>query len=316
MRRLHFVLWPLVLTLSFCLFNPRLYSQEHKLLAMKPLGEEAFQVLREFFQYDKDMPLDARIIATDDTPDYIREKIVFNGAQDSRVPGYLALPKKDVPPYPCVLLLHGTVPAAKEVFWDQRLAYGDTLIRKSLLQAGFAVLTLDAQYLGERTMLTDYVNGSMMIFRRHWKYKGMDLLVQTAVDHRRALDYLATRSEIDTSRIGALGYSGGGMTAIYLTAVDRRVKVLIPCVTALNIYGSLVPEILALWHYVRAFGDRPVLFMMSRHDPFYSVEQTEQFFSLVKGSSKQLLFFDIDGHRLPPEHAPKAVEWFQKHLRK
>src|SRR4029077_12675594 len=43
-------------------------------------------------------------------------------------------------------------------------------------------------------------------------------------DAMRAIDYLASRKEIDTQRIGAFGCSGGGTVTAYLAAFDPRVK--------------------------------------------------------------------------------------------
>jgi hypothetical protein len=71
------------------------------------LGDEAFQAILQFYQYDKEIPLDAAVAETMDQEKYVREKIVFRGAYDYRVPGYLAVPKTGTPPYPCVLQIHG-----------------------------------------------------------------------------------------------------------------------------------------------------------------------------------------------------------------
>jgi hypothetical protein len=44
-------------------------------------------------------------------------------------------------------------------------------------------------------------------------------------DAMRAIDYLATRPEIDIHRVATLGASGGGTTSLFTAAVDDRVQV-------------------------------------------------------------------------------------------
>jgi hypothetical protein len=39
-----------------------------------------------------------------------------------------------------------------------------------------------------------------------------------------ALDYLETRAEVDKKRLGTVGISGGGLNALFLAALDKRVK--------------------------------------------------------------------------------------------
>jgi hypothetical protein len=41
----------------------------------------------------------------------------------------------------------------------------------------------------------------------------------------RAIDYLRIRPEIDSSRIAAMGISGGGTVSLFAAALDRRIKV-------------------------------------------------------------------------------------------
>jgi dienelactone hydrolase len=44
----------------------------------------------------------------------------------------------------------------------------------------------------------------------------------------RAIDYLASRADLDSQRIGATGRSGGGMATFYLAALDERIAASAP----------------------------------------------------------------------------------------
>ena len=98
-----------------------------------------------------------------DQEKYVREKIVFRGARDYRVPGYLAVPKTGTPPYPCVLQIHGMT-LSKENFWRSDSYHKGHLLTPALLDAGFAVLALDAQYHGERIIYNDFQSTAIMVF--------------------------------------------------------------------------------------------------------------------------------------------------------
>jgi hypothetical protein len=67
----------------------------------------------------------------------------------------------------------------------------------SLLSAGIAVLALDAQYHGERAANNDYLSLREMYFEKEWFARYRDMVVESTRDYLRALDYLATRPEID-----------------------------------------------------------------------------------------------------------------------
>src|SRR4029079_6490254 len=44
-------------------------------------------------------------------------------------------------------------------------------------------------------------------------------------DIMRTIDYIATRSDLDPSRVGCMGISGGGTATLFATALDPRLRV-------------------------------------------------------------------------------------------
>lgn len=281
------------------------------------LGDEAYQAILQFYQYDKDIPLDAAVVEKIDQKEYVREKIVFRGANDYRVPGYLAIPKTGTPPYPCVLQFHGMT-LSKEDFWESNSYHKGHLLTQALLDEGIAVLALDSQYHGERIIFNDFQSTLIMLFRKHWINRLREMVVQTVVDYRRAIDYLETRKEIEPNRIGVIGYSLGGAMAFILTGVDPRIKVITACVTP-NLIRQRWPDqhnisAIAPTNFVRAIQGRPTLMLMGRNDKGqYTVEEARVLYELIEGESKEIVFYDCK-HRLPEEHVSKATEWFKNHI--
>ena len=291
----------------------------------KPMGKEALEAVLQFYQYDKDISLDARIVEEEswcteelknsDYPVKSREKIVFNGGYGDRVPGYLALPQTGSPPYPCVLQLHG-LPARKLVWWeDESGCYGGLLTRE-LLSAGFAVLALDAQFHGERRLNNDYESPTVILFTQKLYNKFNLLIIESVTDYRRAIDYLETRSEIDIDRIGVIGYSLGGAMAYDLVVVEPRVKVAVDCVGPAFKSPDWSPS-LASWapyNFAQAIDNIPFLMLRAKSDEFCSVEDAQELFELIESPTKEIFFYD-SGHMLPSEYIYKAAEWFKRHLK-
>ena len=279
-------------------------------MRISPNNEEAYQVLVQLYQYDRDIPLRSQVVEKDEDDVYIREKVVFYGTGDSLIPGYLGIPKTGSPPYPCVLQLHG-FSAQKSQWWEEQ-GYGSCgLLTKNLLSAGIAVLALDAQYHGERISNNKYESPAVFVEQRKWANRYRDMFVQTVVEYRRAIDYLENRPEINTTQMGVIGYSMGGQMAFILTAVEGRVKATVLCVTPP--IPSLVTYPVVLANFARGFGNRPLLLLMGRSDHTYTVEEAQRFYELIQDSSKELVLYN-SGHNLSMDYIPKAVTWFQKHL--
>jgi dienelactone hydrolase len=277
------------------------------------LSDEAYKAIRQFYQYDEQMPLDARVVEREETPGYVREKVVFNGIRDSRVPGYLGLPKAARGPYPCILLIDG-ITGSKSRWWEEESWPHGGLATRQLLAAGFAVLALDAQYHGERSAANDCENPGAMYFERKWYSRTREMILATTVDHRRAIDYLATRPEIDIERIGLLGHSMGGIVIFGLNASEPRAKASVACVTPLSIWGPKELAVIPPFDFARGVGKRPFLLLMGRSDRYYSAADVVSLMEMIEGAPKKLSFYD-SGHRLPKEYVTEAREWFERHLK-
>jgi dienelactone hydrolase len=270
------------------------------------LGDEAYRLLESFYAYDRGIPLEARIVVKEDLPDCTREKIVFR-ARDSQVVAYLGIPKGGTPPYPCVIALHGLT-GDKTNWWRGEGNAKSGSLAKALLEAGMAVFTADAQYHGERIADNGFESPGAMVFQKGWMSRARDMVVQTIIEGRRAIDYLETRAEIDAQRVGVIGYSMGGVETFALTALDARVKVAVACVTPSWPESAVSPR-----SFAPSLGERPFLMLMGKQDQFYTAEQAQSLFDLIPGSKKEIVFYD-SGHALPPEYLSKAKSWLQNGL--
>jgi len=278
------------------------------------LGEEACRAVSRFYDYDKAIPLESRIVEkkTDDDG-FVREKIVFRGAAGELVPGYFQAPQTEAESYPCVLLLHGWSGAKDRWFQDGGYISGGN-VRKALLAAGYAVFALDAQCHGDRIAVNDYAPVNHYRAEGPQPRKGYltqaEIYRQTVVDYRRALDYLASRGEIDTERIGLIGYSMGGTQAFLLTGVEPRIKVSVACVTPAerDKFSPIAPQ-----SQTYGIGERPFLMIMGRDDPMCPEEHARQLRACLPEETAKLIFIEA-GHRLPVDYVPHAVRWVTERL--
>lgn len=291
-----------ILSILMVLYGSLLSAQENG-----PMGDQTWQVLQEFFQYDKNIPLNSREIMKKEFPFCTQYKIVFTSVRNKRVPAYLAVPKTGNAPFPIILGCHGGF-GSKDNFWDA-LAKHNFL--EPIFNAGYALFILDAVYHGDRINENDYDNLSK-ILRDGLKYKFSDMIINTTIDYRRAMDYLATRDDIDMDRIGVFGHSMGGITTFLLTGIDDRIKVAVPCVGPPAYYTMSYPTYLV--HYAARFNNQPTLMLMGKNDPTYTVESAEHLYKNINSSTKDILWFE-SGHSLPPEWSIEAVKWFKTYLK-
>jgi cephalosporin-C deacetylase-like acetyl esterase len=107
-------------------------------------------------------------------------------------------------------------------------------------QAGFMVISIDGRYHGERLKTTTYVEAIMQAWQNKDAGKqAHPFYLDTVYDLWRLVDYISTRPDVDSNRIGMMGISKGGIETWMAASVDTRIKVAVPVIAAQSFKWSL-----------------------------------------------------------------------------
>ena len=199
------------------------------------------------FQTDHKAPLKPAAKVLEQAEGFTKYRIEFNGIEGDRVPGHLYLPKKIKGRVPAVLVQHG--------IGDKKRAAYIVECCKMLNARGIIALAIDAPQRGERKgpgkRGPNMVN---LIAVQAW-YR------QHCGDYSRALDYLATRPDVDASRLGYVGFSWGAIT---FTAHDPRVRAMASVVGGglIGLLGKKLDPV----NNVARIAPRPLLFINAKKD--------------------------------------------------
>jgi dienelactone hydrolase len=202
----------------------------------------------------------ADVVHRQDLGSFIREKIIFSTTPELRVPAYLHIPKQRNGRLPAIVDLHshgGMFLFGKEKVIDfgqnhpamvryHKENYEGRPTATELVKRGYVVITIDAFGFGERRILLDEDKASGWdrskytledVDRLNRKCRSKEsTIVKTlsyagytwpgviAWDDIRTVDYLASRPEVDGSRIGCVGVSLGGYRSLMLSGLDSRIR--------------------------------------------------------------------------------------------
>lgn len=151
------------------------------------------------------------------------EKVVYYSEPEIFIPGLLFRPKTPGP-HPSVVFVNENGKAADGIV--------DNYLRP-LAEAGHVVLSIDPRGMGETDPMAprsskpahfkDFVHDDESDFYYNSLRVGKTPLGQRVLDVTKAIDYLASREEVDEQRISAIGHGLGGLIVLYTAAVDERI---------------------------------------------------------------------------------------------
>jgi dienelactone hydrolase len=279
------------------------------------------KVLNEVLGFQDEPKVDPRprLLEKVDKGDYTREKVLVRTSAYTEMPVYILFPKGLPRPLPVVVALHGHGYGVKSIVGirkdgterDEPEGYQKDFAI-ALCRRGFAVAAPEISCFGERHTDFSYLNKELgqgapktcahtAVLASHLGGSALGLRV---LDTRRLVDYLHSRREMDMSRLGMMGISGGGMLTFYTTALDPRIKA---CVVS-GYFCTFKDSVLAMKHcscnYVHGlsrFGEmsdivgliapRPMLVEAGSLDPIFPIDSVK---ASVRRAKKVYKVFDAE----------------------
>jgi len=272
-------------------------------------------------------PLHAEVTGTLEQPAFRIEKLVFQSSPGLYVTGNFYVPKDVSRSAPTILYLcgHSAHPHGSKTQYLDRTVWFAT--------HGFCVLALDTLEFGE---VPGIHHGTHNLAMWHWLSLGYTPAGVEVWNAMRALDWLATRPEVDMKRIGLTGISGGGAITWYLAALDDRIAAAAPscstftygsqaahwlasgqcdCIYYHNTYGWDFPVVAAL------IAPRPLLITSGQRDTIFPPDGYHEVFERGRriygflGAADRIREVDDDvGHSDPPLFLNASRQWMRRWL--
>ncbi|MEI7672787.1 MAG: hypothetical protein WCK00_11810, partial [Deltaproteobacteria bacterium] len=172
----------------------------------------------------------SRVVSRLKFPTHRLEKIVFESRPGLLVTANLYLPLDLAVPAPACLVPAGHIDDGKGYPEYQKVCM-------ALAKAGFVAMSFDPIGQGERIQFPDrrrFKSRLIHCVNEHatlsWRSELLGFSIGGFMIHdgRRALDYLAGRPEVDSSRLAITGSSGGGTQSSFIGTIDRRLRAVVP----------------------------------------------------------------------------------------
>ncbi|HJX89691.1 MAG TPA: hypothetical protein VJ372_04300 [Pyrinomonadaceae bacterium] len=248
------------------------------------------------YDYEKG-PLDPQI-EKQETPEWTRERITFNGADGERAIAYLYLPKNFPGPFQ---VIHYLPPG--DVENGQRSA---TQAAEHLLGAqvklGRAVFVVIIKGYIERLLPEGYVEPDPT------KAEYRDKIVNWITDLRRALDYLETRKDIDSKKIALFGVSSGARVGLIQAAVEQRYAAVFLAGSGLRkAYVQNIAEANTINFASHIRG--PIMLLHGKYDENLSLKREAEPLFKILPEPKQMVTYE-GGHVPPLELLVKTMNGF------
>ncbi len=277
--------------------------------AHAPVVDAVFDIYRQQFSYDE-MTLNAQLEQREENPaGWIHETVSFDAAYgDERVLAHLFLPTNTQPPFQTVIYFPGSASVLMGSSQELEDYYEFSMFLSFLVRNGRAVLYPVYKGTFERG---DPVYAPLHQGAESFRYS--EFVSQLVKDFRRSVDYLESRSDIDSEKLAYYGMSWGGTMGAIIPAVEERVGASV--LIAGGLFGNGRPEARDLNYVTRV--RTPTLMLNGRYDNIFDIEeQVKPMFDLLGTPTehKRLVLYDTD--HIPPrtEYIKETLAWLDEYL--
>lgn len=284
---------------------------------------------------DYDGPLKAKIVGELRNQSFTIEKVIYES-----LPGFYITAdvyRPNLPGrYPAVLMQSGHTQEGKPE--NQRMA-------ANLAMKGFVVLCFDPIGQGERVQtysreldapLSGWSVPEHIEMGAQAQLIGQGLSRYFIWDAKRSVDYLVSRPDVDSSRIGAAGCSGGGALTTFVGGLDPRLKVVIPACypssfrllfstfgpDAEMIFPNLLASGLDTADFVELSAPTPWLIQATEQDEYHFskegvkmvYDEARKWYSLYGAEDKIGFMVGQGWHGMPLRSREAVYEWMIRWL--
>jgi hypothetical protein len=157
------------------------------------------------------------------------------------------------------------------------------------------------------------------------------------VEDQKALDVLSSRPDVDASRLGCAGLSGGGMRTVFLGGLDDRIKVAIAVgfmttwrdflldkafTHTWMTYVPLLPKDLDFPEILALRAPAATMVLNCKQDPLYTLPEMQradamiaETFKRANAADKYRANYYEGGHKFDKAMQADAFGWFDRFLK-
>jgi dienelactone hydrolase len=246
------------------------------------------------------------LVGRTEMPTHVREEWTIQTEPGFRLPIFALVPKGVAGRRPVVLTPHGHGKAGKATYAGlyadeegrKEIVEGERDIAVQAVEQGYVAIAADMRAFASMRMQRELAANSVSSCRTlqlHALLFGRTLIGERVWDMGRLIDWAATRSDCDVSRVAITGNSGGGTVSLFAAACDERIAVAVPgcyyC-TFEDSIGSIwhcecnyVPGILAaaeMWDVGALISPRPFMAVAGRTDDIFPIAAVQRSYEKLR----------------------------------
>jgi dienelactone hydrolase len=274
----------------------------------QPVDEQTFRAYLEFFAYDRNLPFETQIVASDEPEGLLEERLRFESTPGVTVTARLYRPRRSATDRQGgVVFLHGGGPQAKDATISIQLS-------RLMARAGWTVLSIDYLHFGERnTGLLDTYSETEKherLYNQPAAY--LQFVTQTVKDVSRSYDFLVDERGVDPDRVALVGFSRGAQLSMIAGGAEKRLAaVALLHGGHFDFYedGHLAAACPA--NYIGRISPRPVLMINGENDGDYLPATAVRPLQRLVGEPRRILWTDQGHGFLREEDRTTFVEWLR-----